>query len=41
MDDSFKFSLSYEPLSMHNCTDYAVWTQNKTKILERVVSDLA
>ena len=31
MDDSFQFSLSDEPLSMHNCADPAVWTQNRAQ----------
>ena len=29
MYDSFQFSLSNEPLSMHNCADSAVWTQDR------------
>ena len=29
MDGSFQFSLSDQPLSMHNCTDPAVRTQDK------------
>ena len=30
MDGSFQFSLSDETLSMHNCADPAVWTQDRT-----------
>ena len=32
MDGSFQFSLSDEPLSMHNCADPAVWTQDRTGV---------
>ena len=31
MDGSFQFSLSDEPLSMHNCADSAVWTQDRAE----------
>ena len=41
MDGSFQFSLSDEPLSMHNCADLAVWTQDRAGLLERVVAELA
>ena len=32
MDGSFQFSLSNEPLSMHNYADPAVWTQDRTGV---------
>ena len=32
MDGSFQFSLSDEHLSMHNCADHAVWTQDRTGV---------
>ena len=31
MDGSFQFSLSDQPLSMHNCADPAVWTQDRAE----------
>ena len=32
MDGSFQFSLSDEPLSMHNYADPAVWTQDRAGV---------
>ena len=32
MDGSFQFSLSDEPLNMHNCADPAFWTQDKAGV---------
>ena len=32
MDGLFQLSLSDEPLSMHNCTDPAIWTQDRAKV---------
>ena len=31
MGGSFQFSLSDEPLSMHNCADPVVWTQDRAE----------
>ena len=31
MDGSFRLSLSDEPLSMYNCADPAVWTQDRAE----------
>ena len=33
MDDWFQFSLSDEPLNMHNCADPVVWTQDKAGVV--------
>ena len=32
MDGSFQFSLSTEHLSIHNCADPAVWTQDRARV---------
>ena len=34
MGGSFQFTLSGKPLSMHNCADPVVWTQDRAGVAE-------